>query len=63
MIHSPRFAGIVYLAMGFLFIYLAIFNVSTVGWNVWTFLFIAIAAVDIFVAIRFLTIKANNKKE
>ena len=61
---SPKFMGIIYLGIGFMFTYLAIFNVSTVGWNTWTFVYIAIAAIDIFVGIRFLLAhRGNNKKD
>lgn len=61
---SPKLMGFIYLGIGFMFTYLAIFSVSTVGWNMWTFVYIAIAAIDIFVGIRILAShKAKNKNE
>lgn len=63
MTASPKFMGMIYLGIGFMFTYLAIFNVSTVGWQIWTFVYIAIAAIDIFVGIRFLTTHRANKKD
>ncbi|WP_096201940.1 YdiK family protein [Bacillus sp. FJAT-45350] len=61
---SPTFMGVTYILIGIMFVYLAIQNVRVASWNLWTFLFIALAAIDIMVGVRFFRMrKAINEKK
>ncbi|RSL30672.1 DUF4305 domain-containing protein [Salibacterium salarium] len=57
---SPRTMGIIYFGLAGLFIYLAIENVNSTSWNLWTFFFAAVAAIDIMVGIRFFRTKSKD---
>ncbi|MBU8908558.1 YdiK family protein [Desertibacillus haloalkaliphilus] len=60
---SPTFMGVIYFLIGIMFMYLAIQNVSTAGWNFWTFLFIGVATIDIVIGIRFFRLKKQMESE
>ncbi|MFC5713866.1 YdiK family protein [Thalassorhabdus alkalitolerans] len=60
---SPRFMGTMYIVIGIMFIVLAVQNVRENSWNVWTWFFAAIAAVDILVGLRFFGLKRADSKE
>ncbi|MFZ4453428.1 YdiK family protein [Salibacterium aidingense] len=52
--------GMIYFGLAGLFIYLAIVNVNTESWNLWTFFFAAVAAIDIMIGIRFFRSTPNK---
>ncbi|WP_078551299.1 YdiK family protein [Bacillus alkalicellulosilyticus] len=45
--------GVIYLIISFMFVFAAIHRVNDVGWDFWTFLLIAVASIDILIAIRY----------
>ncbi len=59
---SPSFMGIVYILIGVMFTYLAIQNVGLAGWNLWTYFFIALAAIDFMIGIRFIRMRKHNQQ-
>ncbi|MGY4691184.1 YdiK family protein [Salibacterium sp. K-3] len=54
MRRNSKTMGLMYFGLAGLFIYFAIVNVNNESWNIWTFLFAGIAAVDVMIGVRFL---------
>jgi Domain of unknown function (DUF4305) len=52
MKQSPIFSGIVYIALGLLFTYLAIANVNETGWGFFSYVLVLLATFDIGSGIR-----------
>ncbi|MDA3130450.1 YdiK family protein [Aliibacillus thermotolerans] len=50
---SSKTIAFIYFGLALLFIFLAIQNVNVNGWDIWTFLFAGIAAIDLMVGVRF----------
>lgn len=46
MRQSPMFSGIIYLFLGFLFIYFAVQNVQESGWGIFSILLVILATFD-----------------
>lgn len=59
---SPMMMALLYFGIGALLVFFAIQNVSTVGWNFWSYLIIAFATVDFMIAIRFYRLRKIIKK-
>lgn len=60
---SSKTIAIIYFGLALLFILLAIQNVNVNGWDVWTFLFASIAAIDLMVGIRFYRMQPREEKK
>lgn len=59
-----RFQGYMYLFLGTLFLFFAIRNAQeTSGWEFFTILLIAFAAVDYFFAFRYFSAMAKQRKD
>ncbi len=52
MKQSPLFSGIVYIALGLLFTYLAVENVNQSGWGFFSYVLVLLATFDIGSGIR-----------
>ncbi|SES02226.1 YdiK family protein [Salipaludibacillus aurantiacus] len=68
MTKSPRFYGYLYFFLGTLFLFFAIQSASqSAGWDFFTILLMAFAAIDYFIAFRYFGAAArqqqNGKKD
>lgn len=52
MKQSPLFSGIVYIALGLLFTYLAVENVNQTGWGFFSVVLVLLATFDIGSGVR-----------
>ncbi|MBU9713535.1 YdiK family protein [Evansella tamaricis] len=67
MSRSPRFYGYLYFLIASIFVYFAIQqNNRTEGWDIFTIILMAVAAIDYMIAFRYFALagkKDNDKKE
>lgn len=59
---SPIMMALLYFSIGSLLVFFAIQNVSTSGWNFWSYLIISFAAIDFMIAFRFYQLRKAIKK-
>ncbi|WP_332696808.1 YdiK family protein [Halalkalibacter lacteus] len=59
---SPITMALLYFSIGVLLTFFAIQNVSTSGWNFWSYLIVSFAAVDFMIAYRFYRLRKVIKK-
>ncbi|WP_100406142.1 YdiK family protein [Bacillus solitudinis] len=59
---SPTTMALMYFFIGALLVYFAIQNVSTAGWNFWSYLIIAFATIDFMIAVRFFLLRRAIKR-
>ncbi|MGJ9385844.1 YdiK family protein [Salipaludibacillus sp. CF4.18] len=64
MTKSPRFFGYIYLFLGTLFLFFAIQSAGeTAGWDVWTVILMAFAAIDYMIAFRYFATAARKRQK
>ncbi|WP_042353103.1 YdiK family protein [Bacillus massiliigorillae] len=59
---SPLVSGIIYIILGIIFTALAINYVSKDGWNLFSFLIVFLATIDIGSGIRLITLHLRLKR-
>jgi len=59
---SPITMALLYFSIGVLLVFFAIQNVSTSGWNFWSYLIVSFAAIDFMIAYRFYRLRRVIKQ-
>jgi len=59
---SPITMALLYFSIGVLLIFFAIQNVSTAGWNFWSYLILSFSATDFMIAYRFYRLRRVIKQ-